>query len=463
MKFIEINTGGPGARPDEAIEVERLRDASEENLAGASVDAFIVDPSDVDSARRIIRRIRSIDFEGAYLKPVFLVSQAEPDDAVLLSLADDWCEPEKIVRLMPIVNRINRRAERFEELKAETHESRVLEHVLRFLYTRDKSLEPVIDTASRLGYSYPLIALNFQPEEEHKCFGIVEYAEKEGLLDGAYVDRMHLCGRCFSSFLNFRETCQKCSSSDLSSEDLLHHFVCAYVGPESDFLKAEALVCPKCAKQLRHIGVDYDKPSVIYTCRKCNITFQDPKVSALCLYCKTETIAEGLVEKPVKRYSVTAKGAHAAIYGTRITMKDILRIEGMVEIDVFKVFVQNEIERIKRVDKPSCLAYLQFLNFQEMYLLGAVKDKIFPEIMRLMKESIRPSDVLSYLNESTLLFLFTDTPLDGARIPLERLRTNLIKLMQDNFRGLEPRVFVDAFLVKKDSTFDDFIKRIAAS
>ncbi|MEK6531707.1 MAG: hypothetical protein AABZ23_04345 [Deltaproteobacteria bacterium] len=463
MKFVELNTGGPGARADEAIEVARLSEATEENLADAAIDAFIVDPSDINSARRLVKKIRSIDLEGTYLKPIFLVSQAEPDDAVLLSLADDYCEPDKIVRLMPIVNRVNRRAERFEDLRAETHESRVLDHVLRFIYTRDKSLEPVIDTSSRLGYSYPLIAVNFPPEEEHKCFGILEHAEKQGLLNGAYVDRMHLCGRCFSSFLNFRETCQKCSSSDLASEDLIHHFVCAYVGPESDFLKAEALVCPKCAKQLRHIGVDYDKPSVIYTCGKCNITFQDPKVSALCLYCKSETIAEGLIEKPVKRYSITSKGAHAAIYGTHITMRDILRIEGMVEIEVFQAFVQNEIERIKRVEKPSCLAYLQFLNFQEMYLMGAIKDKIFPEIMRLMKESIRPSDVLSYLNESTLLFLFPDTPLDGARIPLDRLRLNLVKLMQDNFKGFEPRVFVDTFIVKKDSTFDEYIKRIAVS
>ena len=31
------------------------------------------------------------------------------------------------------------------------------------------------------------------------------------------------------------------------------------------------LVCPKCNRQLRHIGVDYEKPSKLFTCFNCEI------------------------------------------------------------------------------------------------------------------------------------------------------------------------------------------------
>jgi GGDEF domain-containing protein len=463
MKLVKLCGKADDTRSDDAIEVRSLKDHADADLADPDHDAFLIDPTDLRSARQMLRRIRAIDFEDTYLKPAYLVTTEEPKDEYLLALSDGYIQPDKLPNLIPLVGRIKRKADRLESVQTDSHESKVAIKLLRYLFTRQRPLEPIVDVRSRLGFAYPFLSVNFLRDEEHKVFGILEHAERERFVDGIYIDRINLCNRCFSSFLDFRETCPACSSSDLASQDLIHHFVCAYVGPEADFLKDEALQCPKCLKTLRHIGVDYDKPSAIYSCARCNEKFQDPKISALCFYCKNDTQAENLAEKHIKRFTLTAKGEHAAIYGTKISMKEVIKVEGMVPLPVFTTIIRYEVERIKRQARPSCIAYLQFLNFQELYLLGAVKERIFPEILRLIKESIRPSDVLSYLNETTLVFLFNDTPAEGAKVPLERLRENLVKLVKDNFKGFEPRVFVDASAVQHDFSLDEFMKRIVAS
>ena len=40
------------------------------------------------------------------------------------------------------------------------------------------------------------------------------------------------------------------------------------------------LICPKCHKKLRHIGVDYDRPAVVYTCNDCENSFTSPITKA---------------------------------------------------------------------------------------------------------------------------------------------------------------------------------------
>lgn len=38
---------------------------------------------------------------------------------------------------------------------------------------------------------------------------------------------------------------------EIAAEDVLHHYLCAYVGPRSDFRMREGLTCPKCGRALQ--------------------------------------------------------------------------------------------------------------------------------------------------------------------------------------------------------------------
>ncbi|MBR1787559.1 MAG: hypothetical protein IJ762_00005 [Bacteroidaceae bacterium] len=88
-----------------------------------------------------------------------------------------------------------------------------------------------------------------------------------------HVERIHLCPNCQSSHLIFAECCPKCESSHILQEPMIHHFRCANVSPESTYSYDGELRCPKCRHRLRHIGVDYDRPTDTYSCQECGHTF----------------------------------------------------------------------------------------------------------------------------------------------------------------------------------------------
>ena len=66
---------------------------------------------------------------------------------------------------------------------------------------------------------------------------------------------------------------------------LLEHNKCGYSGLEDKFKDGDTLVCPKCRKQLRLIGVDYFKVEAAYTCAKCSHFFTTPDLRYNCNVC----------------------------------------------------------------------------------------------------------------------------------------------------------------------------------
>ena len=110
--------------------------------------------------------------------------------------------------------------------------------------------------------------------------------------------------------MSYREVCPKCSSSNTTPDDIIHHFPCGYVGPMKDYKNQidDKLDCPKCNKRLRHIGVDYDKPSVIYECNHCAHKFQDYYVNAKCLSCESDKSVDQLRSMEIRSYRLTKKG-----------------------------------------------------------------------------------------------------------------------------------------------------------
>ena len=68
------------------------------------------------------------------------------------------------------------------------------------------------------------------------------------------------------------------------------------------------LICPKCHKRLRHIGVDYDRPAVIYSCNDCENSFTTPITKATCCYCENTFPVNALVPRDVEDYEITEEG-----------------------------------------------------------------------------------------------------------------------------------------------------------
>ena len=117
--------------------------------------------------------------------------------------------------------------------------------------------------------SYPLLA--GIPAQR----AALERLADASLLRRRYFDQTYTCARCKSARVLAREVCLSCHSSHIEPRPLLHHYLCGHQAPQTAFETGDGYSCPKCRKELRHYGVDYDKPGVTWECRSCNTTMAE--------------------------------------------------------------------------------------------------------------------------------------------------------------------------------------------
>jgi len=123
-----------------------------------------------------------------------------------------------------------------------------------------------------------------------------------------FIERIHLCPVCQGSVLLFTECCRKCHSSDILEEDMIHHFRCANISPEREYLYDGELRCPKCKHFLQHIGIDYDRPARVYTCNVCGETQMHSEMKVICAECGHTTQPHMLPPYDIREYTFTQAG-----------------------------------------------------------------------------------------------------------------------------------------------------------
>ncbi|WP_271898195.1 hypothetical protein [Candidatus Phyllobacterium onerii] len=134
---------------------------------------------------------------------------------------------------------------------------------------------------------------------------VAEALANKGWLERSFFDRYHKCAGCQSHRLTVREECPACQSPQLSEVDLIHHYSCAQLSPEATFRRGSALICPKCSKQLRHYGKDYDKPGRIQVCAQCKNTTSEPIIGFLCQDCGMHVGGDAASVSDVFSYSLS--------------------------------------------------------------------------------------------------------------------------------------------------------------
>ncbi|HKR74490.1 MAG TPA: response regulator [Candidatus Nitrosocosmicus sp.] len=95
------------------------------------------------------------------------------------------------------------------------------------------------------------------------------------------------CPKCQSVNINSRYICQNCGASDFVKGEVMEHNKCGYSDLSMIFEDKglDKLVCPKCNKELRLIGVDYFRLESAFKCRKCTIIFSNPFQTFNCNDC----------------------------------------------------------------------------------------------------------------------------------------------------------------------------------
>lgn len=404
--------------------------------------AVIIDGNDTDFIRQIVRRIRSHASPDIYLKPVFLLKGINIVDPMVNKLIDGTLfSLEQIELIVPEVERILTKAQDLHFTNSISFEAQMIEKMICFMYTCEiRDLDPIPYIFSSNNYSYPILSVNFRQRDEHMALDILEIAEREGIFNSTYVDRIYLCPNCQGGHMSYREVCPKCGSSNSTTEDIIHHFPCAYVGPLSDFTNEidDQLDCPKCNKRLRHIGVDYDKPSVLHECKACDHKFQDFNVKAKCLSCSQDNLVEQLKAREIRKYTLTKKGELSAINGFVSTTKDIEEIIGTVKFDTFLTMLKYEIERLKQTEGASNICAIHLSNPSQIYskMGSEVQKVLLKDLVKVIRSNIRTSDIISFQSSSTIILSMNEIPTRIAKRILTEIIDMLKRLIATTFKDI---------------------------
>ena len=436
------------------------------------VDAVVVDCETAPDPLDAVRAVRAHPDRAIYLKPVFLINAKKMRErtggerAILQSLTDGRVYTlERLEAAAQTTRDILLRDEDFTNLHSVSFEDEVLTKVLRFLVSRDEDgLAPFPSRTAKLGYAYPIVDVNYQFRNEQKALRALEIGESDGLFAGEFVDAWYVCSHCSESNVHPREVCPECDTPALQEEDLVHHFPCAYVGPISDFrdeMGTNTMVCPKCERILNHVGVDYDKPSSIFTCRNGH-TSQNPPVVAKCFTCGTDTRAERLTKRTFKRFALTPKGKEKARTGVMANVRELNDLDGVVEFDIFETMLRYEVERARATSHESALVGLHFANASELFsFVGReARADLLAALVRRVQDHFKAADVLAFESFDMLVGLVTSTGVDSARRQLDEASETWKREVADAYEGYEAWVASAARPVRSDDAADEQLDRL---
>ncbi len=449
----------PNSYNREVVYISQYQDIDIRQLA--LYDGVILDYMDQQGCINLLKQCRSSFIGTLYLLPVFIYSIDKTIDHIAESLSDGVVSSLQVEGVIGKIDKIRNRQVNLAAIDSVSPDIRIMTKVLRFLYTRETRLSPVVHPHSNIGYFYPILSEHYKNGDMPELFKLLDEGVQKEYLKPRFIDRLHLCSNCYSGFINFRETCPKCNSADLVTENLIHHFVCAYVGPEHDFHSGDYLVCPKCNRMLRHIGVDYDKPSIIYNCRNCSHIFQEPVMEAFCFNCQKKNPVEALIDKQIYSFELTPIGEETAINGFGREIREDIDLPGFITFTTFNIFLKYEIERAKNTGRVSSAGSLILsLSDEDRSRMGQGYRKLVTEIAEFIKNATFSTDILSVVNNNTYMIISPDSEPARLQSLLENIKQSVNKLLLSNLAGYNFDFVVKVVTISSDKNHNDLINQL---
>src|SRR6266851_4040986 len=269
---------------------------------------------------------------------------------------------------------------------------------LALAYTRDCSLAPLLRPDDPAVVAYPLLSGVSNAQD------ILEELTDAGLLRRRFFERLHICQHCDSSRLHAREVCLKCHSSHLTEQSLIHHYECGYQAVQTSFEAGNTYICPKCRRELRHYGVDYDKPGKVMCCNACGDTMTEPEVEFLCLDCHRSTSGDHARFRDWYEYDLLPDGI-VAVKSGRLPTADSVDDAGRGRtLRDFKLLVTHSVSVAKRTGRPLCAARLTVDTTDLANKIGQRGAVSVCEMLRdVAVQSLREQDIAATLGDTVLV------------------------------------------------------------
>ena len=102
------------------------------------------------------------------------------------------------------------------------------------------------------------------------------------------------CSFCNSNTFCLTFSCRICESSNILRGSAIAHQPCGNIDFYDKYVMGGdgTLLCPKCNKKLKALGVDYSKLDNVYNCQDCKALFSDINQQYMCLDCGKSSLLE---------------------------------------------------------------------------------------------------------------------------------------------------------------------------
>lgn len=314
------------------------------------------------------------------------------------------------------------------EIVAEAHGDKITDFdhaIVSYLFPREHFiLKGFLDYHSRTGFKYPLLdILGFQEESEHYWYMLQSMENRKLLTQESMVDEIQNCPYCHSGLLNFKNCCPNCSSTHITTQSFIHCFTCGNVGPLSEFLQQEELICNRCHVKLRHIGIDYDKPMEDKICQDCHHYFFESNVNAVCMVCEKLSDPNDLESRKLFEYRLGARGESLAKGIEQHLVVELSQFLKLIDLSIFLMTIKWQTLMAQRYDDLHfSLLALRIENEDELIATqGSMKtEKILMDFFERIRQLLRSTDLVSR-DTKTILFFLPMTPIEGCEIIINRI------------------------------------------
>jgi hypothetical protein len=296
---------------------------------------------------------------------------------------------------------------------------------LALAFTRDKPIEARLDPRFHEMVCYPLLE---GIRDQRTVLGELARAD---LLQPRFFDRTHVCERCGSGRLIVREECPECRSSHLVEESLVHHYRCGHQGPQHAFQQGARLNCPKCHRELRHYGVDYDKPGNVQHCAGCGHVTSEPAVGFRCGDCGAHQDADAADAIDWYHYGLMPAAIDAVRSGIlpHHSLESVMsRTFGAAPVRDF-VATTAALRRVShRYERPLTGVRMRIANVEG--LKGRRVGLVFSRLGEIVSQILRETDLITATNEAIYAVL-PETDHETAVFATKRIRTGVQRGIPD--------------------------------
>lgn len=284
--------------------------------------------------------------------------------------------------------------------------------LLARVYSRGGRLVPTYDGAAPQLLRYPQAGYLERPAD------MAERLTEAGWLSRTFFDRVHFCPSCQSSRLNAREECSACRSPELQEASIINHFPCAHQALERQFEQGDKMVCPKCRRQLRHFGVDYDRPGSATVCRACGQVDADAAVGFFCVDCGSRSDAAVVPTRDWYAYTLTELGKRRLLSGDLRT----LRSGEASNSAAFRILLQHCMHIQSRYGRPATILRLAYTRADEVQSSQGARALALTtrQAAEIVRGELRASDFMIETPEG-LLIVLPETNASRVEIPRRRL------------------------------------------